>query len=129
MTTSGKFKRAFQPTQIYVITFVVFIGHQIGQKFFGLSIPVVDSYLDPFLSIPLLLGIAAAERNWLFGEEHWEGFKPIELIAMTLALAILFEEGFPRLDPVGQTRDGFDYLAYAGGAAVYYFNGNYARNA
>ncbi|MFK8056178.1 MAG: hypothetical protein AB8F78_08690 [Saprospiraceae bacterium] len=121
MTSFANFKQAFRPSPVYLLALSTFVGHQFIQKILGWSIPFVDSYLDPFLSIPLLLGLAAAERNWLFGEAHWAGFKGVEIIAMTVALAVLFEEGFPWLDPVGQTRDIYDYVAYAFGAVAYYF--------
>jgi len=117
-------KLAFQPSRSYVIVLVLFIGHQIAQKGFEISIPFVDGYLDPFLSIPLLLGLAAAERKWLFGEAQWQGFNLIEILAMTLALAILFEEGFTMLDPIRQTRDVYDYFAYACGGLAYLVSAN-----
>ena len=40
---------------IELILLTVFLAHQIGQKIFNLSLPVVDASLDPILCYPLLL--------------------------------------------------------------------------
>ena len=115
------FRTAFTPSPAWLFAFVVFVGHQVLQRGFGVSLPFVDSYLDPFLSIPLLLGLVQAERQWLLGEEgEATTFNGWEIAGMTLALALLFEEGFPRWDDARQVRDGWDYVAYAIGGVVYW---------
>ena len=114
---------AFRPTPVYALALLTFLTHQLSQKLLGARWPFLDSYLDPFLSIPLLLGLAASEQRWLGWRGGDEPFSAVEVAAMTLALAVLFEEGFPRLDPARQTRDVWDYVAYAlGGGAYWWFS-------
>lgn len=120
-------REAFRPTWGYLIAAVLFSLHQLSQKLLGVALPLVDSYLDPFLSIPLLLGLACAEQRWLLGRRADESFTAVEVTAMTMALAVLFEEGFPRIDPAQQTRDTWDYVAYGAGAVVYYCSVRHVR--
>lgn len=112
---------AFRPTPAYLTAAALFLLHQGLQKGLGVGLPLIDDYLDPLLSIPLLLGLAAAEQRWLLGRGADEPFTGVEVLAMTTALALLFEEGFPRIDPARQTRDPWDYLAYATGGLAYYW--------
>ena len=116
----SRLRAAFRPTPLYLLAVALFVAHQLSQKFLGVRLAFVDDYLDPFLSIPLLLGLARAERRWLFGAGDGGPFGAVEVAAMTLFLAVLFEEGFPRLDPARQTRDAWDYLAYGLGGVAYY---------
>lgn len=106
----------------YGLCVLAFAAHQLAQRGLGWQTPLVDAYLDPLLAIPLLLGLAAVERWWLRGRGRvaWRGFSAVEVAAMTLALALVFEELFPRLDPLRQVRDAYDYIAYALGGALYY---------
>ena len=115
------FGEAFRPTPAYATAAVLFLGHQLSQKLLGVRLPLADAYLDPLLSIPLLLGLAWAEQRWLGWRAGDEPFTAVEVAAMTLALAVLFEEGFPRIDPARQTRDPWDYLAYAAGGLAYWW--------
>lgn len=103
----------------YLACVVLFVGHQVAQGALGRTCRLVDGYLDPFLSIPLLLGLAEAERRWLLRGRGWRGFSALEVAAMTAALAALFEYGFPRLDPARQIYDPYDFLAYAFGGLAY----------
>ena len=114
-------RAAFRPTPAYALALLAFLAHQLSQKLLGARVPLLDGYLDPFLSIPLLLGLAAAEQRWLGWRGANEAFDPVEVAAMTTALAVLFEEGFPRIDPTRQTRDVWDYAAYAAGGVAYWW--------
>ncbi len=107
----------------YTACALAFVAHQIAQRLLGISVPLLDAYLDPFLAVPLLLGLAALERWWLRTRSRstWRGFTGAEVAAMTIALALVFEELFPRLDPLRQVRDGWDYLACGAGGLLYYF--------
>ena len=95
------------------------VGHQIVQRVLEWRWAPVDGYLDPVLSIPLLLSLAEAEQRWLLEGRGWRGYTALEIGAMTLALGLVFELVFPRLDPARQTYDPFDFLAYALGGVLY----------
>lgn len=109
------------------VSCILLIGiHQITQKIWLWSLPFIDNYLDPFLSIPILLGAILHERRFLI-DKYFTNFKAsnyhlsiLEIIITTTFFAILFEEGFPRWSE-HFTKDYWDYLAYFGGGFLFYF--------
>lgn len=42
--------------------------HQILQEILGVHVPIVDSYLDPLLFLPILLQLILLERRFVFGK-------------------------------------------------------------
>lgn len=100
--------------------------HQISQKLIHWNFDLFDNYLDPFLSIPILLGLVLQERIFIidrffntFSSTSYY-FSILETLIITTFFAIIFEEGFSRWSP-NFTKDYWDYLAYAGGALIFYF--------
>ena len=107
-------------TPVFVVCVALFVVHQLAEWVHGSLHPLVDGFLDPLLSIPILLGLAEAEQRWLLRKQAWAGYTAVEVSAMVTALALLFEFGFPRLDPARQTYDPLDFLAYAVGGGIYW---------
>lgn len=96
---------------------VLVAAHQVGQHGFSLNLSLVDGYLDPLLCLPVLLGLWLTERRLIFRVQRLTG---LEVVVAGLALAVLFEEGFPRWQPAF-VRDGWDYLAYAAGGLWFWW--------
>ncbi|TXF86024.1 hypothetical protein FUA23_20015 [Neolewinella aurantiaca] len=96
---------------------MIVVAHQVVQYGLDWQIPVLDAYLDPLLCLPVLLGLWLTERQWLFSTERLGN---LEVVVAGLALAILFEEGFPRWQPAF-VRDWWDYLAYAVGGTWFWW--------
>lgn len=92
--------------------------HQLGQKFLGYSLPVLDNYLDPLLCMPVFLGFILMERRWFFNPDFV--FQAWETVFIVVVLALIFELVFPRLSS-GFTADWRDVLLYFAGGAVFYF--------
>ena len=86
---------------------------------------LLDSYLDAFLSMPILLGLILQERQLFINKfvspenPNNYSFSKIEIILATTFFAIIFEEGFPKWSP-HFTKDYWDYIAYIGGALIFY---------
>ncbi len=106
-------------TRTWLACAVTLVLHQVGQKALGWRMPLLDNHLDPFLGVPVLLGLAQAERRfvtaWLSTHGYpslrgWRCFTALEVAAMTVVLALIFEGLFPYLDP-RQTRDPLDVAA------------------
>lgn len=99
------------------------LAHQLTQKWLGWQLPFLDNYLDPFLSIPILLGAISAERNFILQyflhpkKNVIYQYSLFEIIILSLFFALLFEEGFPYWSK-NFIRDNWDYLAYFSGACV-----------
>ena len=96
---------------------VVFVLHQVGERAFDLSLGAVDSYLDPFLAPPILLGLWLFERQLVFRQPRLSWF---ETAVATLVLAVVFEEVFPVYEE-GFRRDVVDYAFYGLGGLYFYF--------
>lgn len=98
----------------------VFILHQLAERFFGLDVPALDSYLDPFLAPPILLGFWLFERRRLYRAPRLSWF---ETAVASLILAVIFEEIFPKLRE-GFARDVVDYAFYVFGGMYFYLTIN-----
>lgn len=112
--------------KIWISCTFLLIVHQIMQKLLHWDLGFIDAYLDPFLSMPFLLGLILQERRCLI-VKYFNTFKPshyhfsiLEITVATTCFAILFEEGFPRWS-IHFTKDYWDYLAYMSGALIFYF--------
>lgn len=106
------------------VAVVVFVLHQVAQRGMGLELGALDSYLDPFLAAPILLGLWLFERQLVFRVPQLSWF---ETAVATLVLAILFEEVFPRYEE-GFRRDVIDYAFYGLGGLYFYFLINRGRD-
>lgn len=111
--------------KVWVSCCVILGLHQITQKVLGYNLGILDNYLDPFLGMPILLGLLLQERQFLL-TRFFSLQKPIkykfsilETIITTLFFAIIFEEGFPKWS-VQFIKDYLDYLAYGCGALIFY---------
>ena len=98
---------------------ILFVWHQLAQKVLGWSWLWADSYLDDLLCMPILLGLALANRRYFIQDPRYT-FSFFEITVMVIALSILFEEGYPRWWS-SFTRDPWDYAYYALGGLWYYW--------
>lgn len=96
---------------------LIFAAHQLMQRGMGMDLGPLDSYLDPFLAAPILLGFWLFERQLVFKVPELSWF---ETVVATLVLAVIFEEVFPRYEE-GFRRDIIDYLFYGLGGVYFYF--------
>ena len=95
----------------------LFILHQVGERTLLLDLGPVDSYLDPFLAPPILLGFWLFERQLVFRVPQLSWF---ETAVATLVLAVVFEEVYPVYEE-GFRRDVIDYGFYALGGGYFWF--------
>lgn len=96
----------------------LFLMHQILQKIAKVNIQLIDGYLDDILCIPIILYLWNWEKGFLLGDSTYK-IKPLESFILTVALALLFELGFPFLSS-GFTYDPLDYLAYGLGYILHW---------
>lgn len=101
--------------QLFWGSLMLFALHQLLQKGCGWNIPFLHAYLDPFLSMPILLGLLDWERKWRY---RWQALQLWEIAVATLFFALLFEWVFPAWSS-SFTSDVWDVPAYAAGALLY----------
>ena len=94
----------------------IFLLHQLLQKGMGVDVPFAHEYLDPALSIPIMLGLWQVERRYLFGQTH---LTLLETAVGTIFLALIFEFLFPLLSD-DFTADPWDYVAYSLGGLLFW---------
>ena len=96
------------------------LAHQFFQKVLLIRIPFLDNWLDPFLSMPILLGLILMERRWFYKNKKSYSFSILETVIAVLFFAIIFEFVFPKYSN-GFTFDWWDFLAYGLGGILFYF--------
>lgn len=112
--------------KIWLSSLLLLVIHQITQKVFAWNLGLIDGYLDPFLSMPILLGLVLQERQFLMtkyfssNKQTKYHFSILDVIIATIFFAVIFEEGFPKWS-IHFTKDYWDYVAYFNGALVFYF--------
>lgn len=106
----------------WLCCFILFITHQVFQKILGWNLPIIDSFLDPLLCLPIFMGIMLIERRFFLKRRKNNNvytFSNLEVIIIATTLSIIFEEGFPRWSDQF-TKDYFDYIFYFVGALFFY---------
>jgi hypothetical protein len=103
------------------ISTLLFIIHQFIQWGLGIHIPILDSYLDPFLAMPILLLLLDWEMEWIWTRPK---LSASELIASFIIFSLIFEWLFPFLS-AEFTGDIWDVFAYFLGGFVYYIAREY----
>ncbi len=104
---------------VFITCAVVFALHQLMQKGFRVSMPLLDCYLDNILCLPILFSMLLAERRWWWLRREYT-LPPWEVATTTLLLIFLFEWAFPVWSP-HFTADYWDVPLYIIGAAFFYF--------
>ena len=95
----------------------LFVLHQVGQKIAGISLPLIDSYLDPLLCMPIILQLIVWERK-LFHRSNAYILPRSHIFGYFLLVSIVCEWVLPRWNPK-LISDPWDVLAYALGTAMY----------
>lgn len=103
---------------------LLLLAHQFFQKILSFKIPILDNWLDPFLSMPILLGLILVERRWFLNRTSKGDFKSYKFSHLEIAIAVLFfafvfEYIFPKYSE-GFTFDWWDFLAYGLGGLFFY---------
>jgi hypothetical protein len=96
----------------------LFITHQLLQKTFNITLPFIDSYLDPLLCIPILLYLLLLERKYLWKQKA-TSLSMITIVAATLIIIVVAEILFPRYT-TAFVFDAIDIVMYGIGAGFFY---------
>jgi hypothetical protein len=100
---------------LFVFAVSFFLIHQYLQKFLGIKILIVDSYLDPLLAMPILLHLVNLERKWLFKKDV---LSQSQMWGYCCLLTIAGEVIFPKIN-LEFTYDLWDIVPYSVGTLLY----------
>lgn len=106
---------------LFIISTLLFLTHQFLQWGLGIHIPFVDSYLDPFLAMPILLLLLDWEMEFFRTRPQ---LNEMELLASFIIFSVIFEWLFPYLS-ADFTGDVWDIVAYFLGGVLYYLARQY----
>jgi hypothetical protein len=98
-----------RPWFIGMLTLVLI--HQIVQKALGLNIPIVDSFLDPLLFMPILFHLILWEQRFLFGKGNSYVLSWKKMITVLIFISVFCEYFFPRWND-NFTMDYWDIICY-----------------
>lgn len=103
---------------LFIISCILFVGHQLLQHVFKINIPLADAYLDNFLAMPIILPLLLAERRYLFKRGGTYHLPLLEVILATIYISLISELLFPLLSS-RFTFDWLDFAFFIAGAALY----------
>ncbi len=106
--------------KLWWVVFSLFLIHQITEKIFDFHIAFFDSFLDPFLSIPIILGIHLTERRLIFERNINFKLPLFEVLVITIFLSLVFEFIFPKYFE-GFYSDPLDFVSYGLGTLFFWF--------
>jgi hypothetical protein len=106
------------PQLLFTACLALFIAHQLLQKVLNISLPYVDSYLDPLLCMPILLYLLLIERSY-FWKQKVTSLSSATIIAATVFIIVISEIFFP-LYTTAFVFDEIDIALYFLGAGFYY---------
>lgn len=108
---------------VFIISCVLFALHQLLQKGLDISLPLIDSYLDNLLAMPIILTFLLVERRILFRRGKGYSLSAMDVILATVYIVIIAEVVFPLLSDNFVT-DWRDVIFYALGSLIFWFTIN-----
>lgn len=106
----------------FYVPLIAFIFHQVFQLGFRAELPIIDDFLDPFLFLPIILGLYLQERRWVLMDNLYVLDK-FSLYGLSLILCVLVEVVYPYLND-GYTFDIYDFPSYGAGAVYFQYTIN-----
>ena len=113
--------KIFRPWFIVLLT-TAFV-HQLIEKLLLLHLPVIDSYLDPLLLMPVLLHLLLWERRILFRKGINYTFSTFQIILIFILISFVTEYIFPKWNPKF-TADIWDVVCYVLGTIYFHIYHN-----
>lgn len=108
--------KVFRPW--FIVLLIIAFTHQLMEKLLRMHIPIIDSYLDPILLMPILLHLLLWEQRLLFKKGDHFVFSWVQLTILFLVVSFITEYLFPLWQP-RFTADFFDVLCYALGTIAF----------
>lgn len=104
---------------LFCVCAVVFAAHQAGAFSALPCAGFLDSYLDPFLLMPILLQLVLQEQILLYRRAPDFRLAEATVLRFTISVSFIAEVIFPWLSP-RFTADGYDVFCYVAGSLFFY---------
>ncbi len=103
----------------FIICALLFVVHQILQKGLDITFPLADRYLDNLLTMPIILSLLLAERQYLFKRGKAYCLSALDVVVATVFIALISEIIFP-LFSEDFTTDWWDVVFLGLGSLLFY---------
>lgn len=99
---------------------LLFLIHQIIEKAFGYSVPILHAYLDDLLCMPIVLGMGTQILQWIHPIKDLYFLDKTAIIFTVVLYSILFEAILPFVNSSIYIADWIDVAFYALGGFAFY---------
>lgn len=117
-TLTMNFKTLKHP--LVYISILLFLVHQIIERGFDYSIPILHAYLDDLVCMPIILGLGTQIVQWIHPIKDLYFLDKNVIILTVIFYSILFEGILPFVNPLVYTADWMDIVMYSVGAILFY---------
>lgn len=100
---------------VFLLCLLLAVTNQFLEKAFGVFVPVVHSYLDDLLCMPIVLSLGLAAYRIAIPSYL---LKPIHMISVLVLYSVYFEYHLPQVSSTA-TSDAWDILMYIIGLTVF----------
>jgi len=105
---------------VFIGAVLIFVSHQIMERVLLIYIPILDSYLDMFTLMPILLTLLTLERRYIFEKPDYSPSLG-EVVLASIIIGMITEVLFPMWSDKF-TQDFFDLIPLILGAILYYLS-------
>ncbi|WP_375578573.1 magnesium citrate secondary transporter [Marivirga tractuosa] len=102
------------------LSILLFLVHQLIEKSFNYSIPILHAYLDDLVCMPIILGLGTQVIQWIHPVKDLYFLDKNAIIITVIFYSILFEGILPFVNPSIYTADWIDIVLYALGGIMFY---------
>lgn len=108
---------------VFILCCLLFVLHQLLQKFAGTHVLMIDDYLDAFLAMPIILTLLTAERRVLFRRGNHYHLPVLDVLVATILIAFVSEVVFPFYSD-NFRQDWLDVIFFFLGSMLFYLTIN-----
>lgn len=111
---------------LFIVCLFLFIMHQVLQKLLHIYNFWIDSYLDNFLAMPIILSLWQFEKICLFRKGRSYKLSILEITVATIYISFITEIVFPMFSKEFEG-DILDLLVYTLGSGVFFTYNNFSK--
>lgn len=113
-----KFKTLKHP--LVFSSILLFLIHQIIEKGFNYSVPILHAYLDDLLCMPIVLGFGMQIIQWIHPIKDLYFLDKKAIVIAVVFYSLLFEAILPFVNSSVYTADWIDVIMYSLGGLMFY---------
>ncbi|MGM0582727.1 MAG: hypothetical protein ACQETL_18765 [Bacteroidota bacterium] len=105
---------------LVLVSILLFLVHQIIEKGFDYSVPILHAYLDDLVCMPIILGLGTQIIQWIHPVKSLYFLDKNAIFITVIFYSILFEAILPSVNSSIYIADWIDVALYALGGFMFY---------